>query len=230
MTVSTKLEKAQLQELDVNFKNQIKPDKAMTVQFNPETLKVSFANQVKTPQGEQKSQQSHQFVGAGTTKLNVTLWFDVNAPQPEGSNVKDVRVLTQKVVYFITPQPAPDDPSKLLPPAVRFIWGSFQFDGMMDSLEESLEFFSHQGIPQRASVTLALSQQRIILANLSGAGLGNNAVGTRPMTQATSGTSLQSMAAASGKSNWQSIAEANGIENPRILPPGQLIDLNRPRR
>jgi hypothetical protein len=34
------------------------------------------------------------------------------------------------------------------------------------------------------------------------------------------------MAAAQGLDDWQSIAQANGIENPRLLLPGQLVDLN----
>ena len=50
---------------------------------------------------------------------------------------------------------------KFVPPAVRFLWGSFQFDGLMDSLEESLEFFSNDGRPLRASMSLTLSQQKI---------------------------------------------------------------------
>jgi hypothetical protein len=119
-----------------------------------------------------------------------------------------------------------------MPPAVRFVWGSFRFDGMMDSMEESLEFFSSEGIPQRASVTLALSQQRITEFAFEkaatpppGSSPDNTAVGTRPLTQAAAGTSLQSIASASGKSDWQSIAAANGIENPRMLRPGQMIDL-----
>jgi hypothetical protein len=37
---------------------------------------------------------------------------------------------------------------------------------------------------------------------------------------------MQGMAAGQGKGgNWQSIASANGIENPRMLAPGQLVDL-----
>ncbi len=232
MPDSTHLAKAKLCELDAEFKNEINPERAMEVQFNPESLKVSFANQLQTPQGEQNGPQTRQFVGAGTTKLSVALWFDVNAPQPEGSNETDVRKLTQKVAYFITPRPADGKKSKLIPPAVRFVWGSFQFDGMLDSMEESLEFFSSEGVPQRASVTLALSQQRITEFAFAeaatpppGSRLDNTAVGTRPLTQAASGTSLQSIAAAAGKSDWQSIAAANGIENPRLLQPGQMIDL-----
>src|SRR5689334_20511476 len=104
MPESTRLEKAELRELDADFKNEINTDKRVKVQFNPDTLKVSFANQLQTGQGsgDQKGPQARQFVGAGTTKLAVTLWFDVNAPQPEGSHETDVRKLTQRVAYFIT--------------------------------------------------------------------------------------------------------------------------------
>ena len=45
------------------------------------------------------------------------------------------------------------------------------------------------------------------------------------MTPSTAGTSLQAMAAARG-GDWQSIAEANGIENPRLMDLGAMIDFN----
>jgi hypothetical protein len=155
----------------------------------------------------------------------VALWFDVNAPQPEGSNETDVRKLTQKVAYFITPRPADAKKSKMIPPAVRFVWGSFQFDGMMDSMEESLEFFSSEGVPQRASVTLALSQQRITefaFADAAtpppGSGLDNAAAGTRrwPGGAGASCSPWQPLPA----SDWQSIAAANGIRIPVCCSPG----------
>jgi hypothetical protein len=161
MPDSQKLEKAELRELDAEFKNEINTDKKCQVQFNPETLKVSFANQVATPSGagDQKGTPARQFVGAGTTKLSLQLWFDVTAPMPpEQTKEQDVRKLTAKVAYFITPKPEGD---KFVPPAVRFIWGSFQFDGIMESMEESLEFFSSDGRPLRASVTINLTQQKI---------------------------------------------------------------------
>jgi hypothetical protein len=34
------------------------------------------------------------------------------------------------------------------------------------------------------------------------------------------------MAAAAGISNWQGVAQANGIANPRLLPTGTLINLS----
>jgi Contractile injection system tube protein/LysM domain len=228
MPGAQKLEKAELRELDARFENEINTDKKCQVQFNPETLKVSFANQVATPSGagDQKGTPARQFVGAGTTKLSLQLWFDVTAPMPpEQKKEPDVRNLTSKVAYFITPKPEGD---KFVPPAVRFIWGSFQFDGIMESMEESLEFFSSDGRPLRASVTINLTQQKI--TEFHGAQTGPAAQpspGTRPLTPAPQGKSVQSMADSQGKGDsWQAIASANGIENPRVLQPGQLLDLN----
>lgn len=244
MPEATKLAKAQLLELDEKFENVINNDEVtgstVTVQFNPETLKVSFANQIQTPSGagNQSGTPARQFVGAGTTKLTLQLWFDV-ASLPDGENTTaDVRKLTQRVAYFITPKKQGD---KFIPPAVRFLWGSFQFDGLMDSLEESLEFFSNDGRPLRASMSLALSQQQIKAFTINETAFkkrpppaaGSTAAdpgapaGTKPLTQAPAGVSLQSLADNIGLgANWQSIASANGIENPRLLAPGQLIDLN----
>ena len=235
MSEPTPLAKAELRQLDANFENEIEPDSWAKVQFNPETLKVSFANQVQTPSGsgDQRGTPARQFVGAGTTKLSLQLWFDVTG-QPEDASgaVEDVRKLTQKVAFFITPKKEGDT---FVPPAVRFLWGSFQFDGIVESLEESLELFSPEGRPLRASVTLNLTQQKItafvfrpVQGAPAGAGTGPSGkpAGTTPMTPAPSGSTVQGLAASQGQGgNWQSIASANGIENPRRLAPGQLIDL-----
>ena len=237
MPDSVKLEKAQLWELEPDFKNEKEGGKRVTVQFNPETLKVSFANQIATPEGagDQKGTPARQFVGAGTTKLSLQLWFDVNSPLldgavPEGeTTVTDVRKLTQEVAYFITPI---EEGKKFVPPAVRFLWGSFQFEGIMDALEESLEFFSSEGKPLRASMTLSLSQQKITKFTFRDTGSSPGAgaappAGTKPMTQAPANSNLQNLASNQGKGNqWQLIAELNGIENPRLLEPGQLIDMD----
>jgi hypothetical protein len=240
------LAKAELRQLDQDFKEEIQKDKWTKVQFNPDSLKVSFANQVATPQGsgDQNGPQARQFVGAGTTKLAVTLFFDVTSDMPQGlpADAIDVRKLTQRVAYFITPKGDPENkPKKYIPPSVRFVWGSFQFDGIMESMEETLELFSFEGRPLRASVAIALTQQKITEFKFNQANdpppvtrRGGAAPGTQPVTEAPAGSSLQSMAAnqpgggSVGGGGWQAIATANGIENPRLLQPGQLIDLNPP--
>jgi len=141
---AVKLARAELHELKRDFSGELSGGKVVKVQFNPESLKVSFANQLVQPEGggDQRGTPARQFVGAGTTKLALTLWFDVTALPTDQKSIKDVRKLTQEVAYFITPksEKGGKGPEKFIPPAVRFLWGSFQFDGMLDSLEESLEF------------------------------------------------------------------------------------------
>lgn len=235
--------KAELRELDASFANTINEDKWTKVQFNPDTLKVSFANQLKEPSGsgDQRGSQARQFVGAGTTKLAVQLWFDVTQELGQGlPDVTDVRQLTQRVAYFMTPigEPA-NNPTKFIPPAIRFLWGTFQFDGIAESMEETLELFSHEGRPLRASVALVISQQKITTFAFNEANdpagftrRNRRAAGTQPQTEAPADANLQSMAASQPggqQKDWQSVANANGIENPRRLEPGQLIDFDAKR-
>lgn len=251
------ISKARLTELDERLKEMpTGQGKTVTVQFNPDSLKLAFANQIQNNNpssgggaegaaggaaagagggagrggGDQGSGTSgRQFVGAGTTKLSVQLWFDAHGQSSGGERVDDVRKLTQQVIYFIRPKPLKTDATKFVPPGVRFAWGSFSFDGLVDSIEESIEFFSPEGQPLRASISLTLSQQTILLNKLGAGGPGTSAgqgplPGVTPLTAAAAGSTLQGLAAAAG-AEWQAVAAANGVENPRLLVPGQLINL-----
>jgi Contractile injection system tube protein len=231
MANETVLQKATLVQVKPDFltEDTSAKDRSVVVQFNPETLKVSFANQLQQPDGagDKRGTQGTLFVGAGTTKMTCTLWFDVTAPQPPQQDpawkdVDDVRKLTNRVSYFITPKPDPKDTKKFIPPAVRFEWGSFRFAGILESVEESLEFFSPEGRPLRANVAIAISQQKVIVfppEQLKGAP--KRTPGTRPTTPVPQGSSVQKMAG----QNWQLVASLNGIENPRLPAVGSRLDL-----
>lgn len=228
--MSDKVEKAQLRELDAGFTEEIREERWVTVQFNPESLKVASSNSLVPGPAGDPGPGSPQFVGAGSTRLTVQLWFDVasDSDAPED----DVRKLTGKVAYFITPQPVADPPGALLPPVLRFVWGSFQFDGIVESLEESLEFFSPEGRPLRASVGLTISQRKIQfqLRELPPAP-GARPPGTDPLIAAPPGQSLQQLHAnRGGRGPWQDVARAHDIDNPRFPPVGRLLNLTPPRR
>jgi hypothetical protein len=78
---------------------------------------------------------------------------------------------------------------------------------------------------------LNLSQQKILQQTFSAANAarGGRGAGAQPMTAAPAGASVQGLAASLGRADdWQLIASANGIENPRLLQPGQLLNLNPP--
>jgi len=221
-----RLLKAELREISWDQQQQVQETgKVVPVQFNPETLKVSFSNQ--SAGGDQRGGSAIQFVGAGNTKLSFDLWFDATVPQPDGSTVDDVRELTKEVVYFITPKES-GEKDKFIPPGVRFLWGTFLFEGIVDSINENLEFFSEEAKPLRASISLGLSQQEIQFkfGNQGSPGLPTTpSPGTEPLQQAQEGDTVQDVAAREGSpDDWPAIAEANDVDNPRQLPPGTPID------
>jgi len=210
------LEKANLQEItwDTN-QDPIDGDHSVVVQFNPESLKLALSN--KNASGDQRGGSAIQYVGAGTSKLSFDLWFDATG-SPDG----DVRSLTNEVIFFMTPQ-STNEEDKFIPPGLRFSWGSFLFEGIMDSLGEDLEYFSEDGRPLRAKLAISMSRQEIRYESgrqQGGSGLGTTASsGSAP--QAAAGNSVPDLAG----ENWAPIAAANGIENPLDLSAGQSLDL-----
>jgi hypothetical protein len=216
------------------------PSDAIEVQFNPDTLRVSYSNQVIQPsQPGNAAPNGTQWVGQGTTRLALTLIFDVAAA---GHSDGDVRQATKLVVALITPGDATTidegtgsgeaKPLTVRPvPRVRLKWGTFKFEGFVDTIEETLEFFSPDGRPLRSTMALALSTQEIshLYGDAAGAApAGAPAVtpGSVPLAPAPARVPLQALADGVGAgASWPQIALNNKIENPRRLPTGQLIDL-----
>jgi hypothetical protein len=195
---------------------------SVTVQFNPETLKVVYSNTIQG--GDQSGGGAIQYVSKSTTKLSVELWFDASATADED----DVRRMTKKVNHFITPRPQGEGKA---PPAVKFTWGSFLFEGVMDSMDETLELFSADGRPLRAKVSIGITSQDIQFHEPQPSSSGGSVPGTTPRQQARQGDSLQQMVGrdagrGTGAAGWQAVATANRIENPRRLAAGTFVDLS----
>jgi hypothetical protein len=197
------------------------------VQFNPQTLKLNYSNQI--PGGTQPQGSTPQFAGTGATKLSMELWFDVTLPPPKGAPDPggDVRKLTQQIVSFMdVKNTSSKDQQIRTPPNLKFKWGSFIFTGTMDSMDETIDLFSPDGVPLRSNVSISLSKHDLTFEFGSAAGSTSGGAGTTPLSTAKAGDSLQQMAAQAGISNWQGVAQANGIANPRLLQPGTMINLS----
>lgn len=193
----------------------------LVVQFNPQSLKLNLSNQ--NTGGDQPGGSSKQFVGSGLSKLALELLFDTSATGA------DVRAETQKVAYFVMAQEQEKKDDKRKPPNVRFQWGSFIFEGVIDSMDETLDYFSEQGVPLRATVSLSMSRDDIVIlrGNAQSGGAGNNSGATSPLDAARPGDSIASMAARIGASaDWKAIASANDIDDPLRLEAGARINLN----
>lgn len=235
MPSSEKLEKAYLQEISWDDQGSVASEgRIVYVQFNPETLKVSLSNQVSGD--DNKGGSAIQYASRGTSKLAVDLVFDVTSPEPLSSKQagkslpNDVRKMTREIALFMKAgEETEGDKTKYIPPGVRLQWGSFLFEGVMESMSETLEYFSADGRPLRASVSISLSRQDVDfqILNTNAAAANAPSAGTEPLEQARDGDSAQSIAARNRSGpNWQARALANGIENPLRLEVGTFINVS----
>lgn len=240
--------KAFLQEITWDSNGHVASEgRKVTVQFNPESLKVAFSNQLAGQNNRGGS--ALQFTSRGTTKLTFEIWFDVTAQHPQAAQAAqntqtaqaapqgqgghtatahhapaDVRFFTAQVAAFMkTTKKGSGSKAKYTPPGCRFQWGSFLFEGVMESINETLEFFSEEGRPLRASVSVSLTKQDVEVEFPPHQGPTQTA-GTQPQQIARAGDSVQSMSAREGHPhNWQPRAAANHVENPARVAPGTAL-------
>jgi hypothetical protein len=200
------------------------------VQFNPQSLKIGYSNQKAG--GDQPKGSALQFVGKGVTKLSCELVFDITVLEvgPGNPPVRDVRRLTARVSRFMEPKSAPAPRNSksqapvFVPPGVRFQWGDFRFDGVMDSVDETIDFFAEDGNPLRATMSIAISSQEIKVASspITDFVPFRPPMATNEFKPVNAGDTVSKVA---GK-DYKQVAAANGIENPRLLPAGSMLDLS----
>ena len=96
-----------------------------------------------------------QLVTETTAKLSLELLFDTT---DTGS---DVRAQTFQIAQLMQPRPGPrqEGEQRGVPAIVLFEWGSFVFEGYIDSYKETLDFFAPEGVPLRATLSLSLTEQ-----------------------------------------------------------------------
>jgi hypothetical protein len=219
-----KVKKATLTSISWEKDNKVTADSniVVEVQFNPASLKITYANKIQN--ADQSFGSTMQFVGRGSSTLSADLIFDVSGEN--ASDKQDVRRMTEKIAAFIrTTQTGSGKKTQYKVSGMRFQWGTFLFDGILESMNETLELWSEDGRPLRAMVSISLQQPGIHYDFYTPRESSNQA-GTQPMTPVPKGTTVQTMVdKARIQKDWKTVASGNGIENPRHLPPGTLISL-----
>ena len=210
------------------------------VQFNPTSLRLSVSNQSES--GQALGVRTRQHLAAGATKLTMQLVFDT-ADEGTTERPVSVRGKTRLVAQFLEPV---KQGTKDAPPRVRFQWGDFIFDGIMDSATEDIDFFAENGTPLRAKVDVTITGQRTKDLKLQSgpgasqpdeppsplrpvnAGPGTSGAASQPNRTATAkgGESAAAFVQRQGldPAAWRAIA--NQIDDPLSLPAGLAINFS----
>jgi hypothetical protein len=127
---------------------------AEKVQFNPASLRVTISNQIDDKQPQQASKPT-------SYKLDVELMFDTTE---DGSNVYEktrwIRYAALALAEGASASPATgssgtDDPPRSLQ-EVEFTYGPSTYVGYIESINETIDYFSSDGVPMRSTLQISL--------------------------------------------------------------------------
>jgi hypothetical protein len=185
----------------------------LQVQFNPLSLQYTVENNLDSGSGT----DTRQFVSRSTGKLTMELVFDTT------HTGVDVRSITQKIAQFMQPNPEAAAEADRTPPVVLFEWGTYSFQGMLDSFEETLDFFAPRGIPLRSTVSLSMSEQdRVFVSDNAPSADTQGNPEAFDFPDAPSQEDATSLATKAGNARaGRAIASANGLDSMRF-PGGSL--------
>jgi Uncharacterized protein containing LysM domain len=187
------------------------------VLFNPNRITIQKTASWRSADAAQRDVPAAQFTHGEPATLSLELFFDTY------ESGHDVRNHTQKIYSLTTVE---NHGNLHRPPLCRLQWGTYdfeQFDWVLNNLNQNFTLFLENGTPVRATLNCTFRQWRsdrieAQLQNTQSADL----VKTRVVRL---GESLSSIAGEEYRDPtlWRAIAEANRIDQPRILQSGQTL-------
>lgn len=221
----SKLEHAYLQLYEPSKENDLASPGPATerieFQFNPKELTMAKAASWarNTTKGSKKSGPP-QYNGPQPSKLSLEMFFDASAAQDD-SVVKKV----DKLFACCIPTTESHQQKKSSPPWVVFRWGPLTgFLAYISSVSAKYTRFTSGGMPIRAVVTVTLEELagEAPKQNPTSGGLHPRRVHT-----VVAGETLAGIAYGEYGSStlWRRVAEANGIDDPMRLRPGNRVFL-----
>lgn len=195
-----------------------KKRKEISVLFNPTQYQVTESNQFAEIGIPGVDAPPLQFVRGTARTLSMQLFFDTYDPV-DGRTGKpsDVRQHTNQIIELLEV-----DPDTHAPPICCFSWAQFKFDGVLERADQRFTLFWHDGTPVRATVDVSfkeLGQKKPDPATKrSSSDFAKHHIVRR-------GDTLSNIAAEEygDPAVWRPIAEANALDDPLALQPGQML-------
>jgi nucleoid-associated protein YgaU len=215
-----KLEKATITVLDGADKNKVIP-----VLFNPTEYSFDKSNSYKATPIPGLDSPILQFVNGECDQLSMELFLD-DLTDPEGPT--SVRQKEKDPVGKRL-----RDLSKLLeidrdlhaPSPVRFNWGPLEFPAVIEKLGRKVTKFHPDGTPARVALSVSFKEYRTLRQQLEDPR--RESADKTKRRVVVGGDALWAIAAREydDADEWVRIAEANDLDDPRDIAPGDWLEL-----
>jgi phage protein U len=199
-----------------------KPRLIVPFLFNPSEFSVERTNQFTEVNIPGLPSSTFQFVKGGARTITMDLTFDTYEEKV------DVRTFTDRITGWESEtkkgKGLMDIDSDLhAPPICLFIWGAYIFPCIIERATKRFTMFLPDGTPVRATLNITLKEYKDFETQVKEISLQSaDRTKTRQVKQ---GDSLWFIAAKEygNPALWRCIAEANRIDNPRVLKPGMEL-------
>lgn len=191
------------------------------LQFNPNRLALTKSTEWRRNPSRMASQSAlPEFVGSGPRSLSLEVFLDATATHD--SSVED-RV--EQLMVACVPTPQSIRSKRPASPWVRFEWGTARttsFDGVLSRFSVDYSLFDVDGKPLRATCSLAIEEATV---DAPGQNPTSGALEARRTHRIVVGNTLADLAwrEYGDATAWRLIAEANDIDDPLVLIPGQEL-------
>jgi len=187
------------------------------VLFNPNQITLQKTARWSLAPTAERDTPTSQFTYGEPAVLTMELFFDTYEAQT------DVREHTDRIFHLTTVEHHGD---LHRPPLCRLVWGHFNFNDfqwVFQTLNQRFTLFLETGTPVRATLTCTFRQWRS--DEMEARLLNRQSVDVAKTRIVRRGETVSSIAAQEYRDPtlWRPIAEANGIDNPRLLRPGQVL-------
>jgi len=192
------------------------------VLFNPAEYSLSKENAFAEAAIFGRGSPLLQFVHGNTRTLDMELFFDTWEAHGAAGAGSDVRQLTRQVTALMS-----INPETQAPPGVLFAWGSLTFMGVLVRATERFTMFLESGIPVRAQVQVSFHEW--VTGEEEAREVKRQTADFTRRHVVGQGQTLSAIASTvfGDPAKWRPIAIASGLDDPRRLPPGLVLDVPR---
>jgi len=180
-----------------------------------------------------------QFSRGQSETLTMDLFFDTTAAGT-GAGAQAVTSLTDLFYQLVR-----IDKEKHAPPVCWFMWGGSGFPGsnytmpwdsqnrtngfkcIVESIRQRFTFFSSDGVPLRAILTVTLKEYRTLDEQIDQIDFRSADRSSAHVVQEGETLSRVADEAYDRAAVWREIAEANGIDEPWAIEPGEILEIPR---
>jgi len=210
-------------------------NKSIEVMFNPPSLKIASFNQYTDPKStsvDKTSISPPQFIRTNPDILTVDLFFDTT---------REKTSVSEKVNPILALAKSPGEETKKTnktvngkveieestvnkkPPKLTFAWGGFLFPCIIESIDQTYDYFDSQGQALRAMLSIKFRRCELDEQPQQ------DPVTTPAKKQAEKPTKKETVKAGdnlqtfcSDEKNWRPTAEINNIDNPNVFYTGMM--------